>query len=357
MVVPTSAASPPTITYTIDGVVGTNGWYRGSSFGNKVILRWSVSPDTIDTNCLPAVAIPGPEPGTTRTCWAKNAAAEMTTVTTRVIKIDADPPTGVAPHVARTPDYSGWYNHAVVVSWSGSDATSGIAACSPVNYAGPEGAGVVVRGGCTDRAGNTTSTGVAINYDATPPALSRVSVGSTPSANVLRWTSSSPADKVFLRRTARGNKRHVLLFKRSASSFADKGIRPGIEYVYTLRALDQAGNASPEVTIAGLPKVLTLQKMPYVPRAAPKPILRWESVRRASYYHVQLFHGRRRILAAWPATHQLRVPTAWKWHGRSYRLRPGHYRWFVWAGFGPRSFARYGALGSAQFIVPPRSKR
>jgi hypothetical protein len=356
VVVPTSAASPPTITYTIDGVVGTNGWYRGSVHGNNVILHWAVT-GADSTDCVFAITIPGPTTGTTRSCSASNADGTTTRVTNPPIRIDADRPIGVALHAARAADHNGWYNHSVVVTWSGSDATSGIAACSSVNYAGPEGAGVVVRGGCTDRAGNTTSTGVAINYDATPPALSRVSVGSTPSANVLRWTSSSPADKVVLRRAARGNTRHVLLFKGSASSFADKGIRPGIEYVYTFRAFDQAGNASAEVTMAGLPKVLTLQKMPYVPRAAPKPILRWEPVRRAAYYHVQLFRGRKRILAAWPQTHRFGVPAAWKWHGRSYRLRPGHYRWFVWAGFGPRSFARYGALGSAQFIVPPRSKR
>jgi hypothetical protein len=147
------------------------------------------------------------------------------------------------------------------------------------------------------------------------------------------------------------------VFRGTASSFVDKRITAGVEYVYTLRAVDQAGNESAEETVVGLPKVLTLRNLPYVPRAAPKPILRWDSVKGARYYNVQLFRGAKRVLAAWPGTHQLGVPAAWKWDGRSYRLRPGHYHWYVWAGFGPRAFARYRTVGSAEFIVAPRSKR
>lgn len=357
VVVPTSAATPPTITYTIDGIAGTNGWYRGSAFGDNVILHWSVSSDTTSTDCLPAITIPGPELGTTLTCWAQNSSGERTEVTTRVIKIDADLPTGVELHVTRPPDHNGWYNHPVLVTWSGSDATSGIAGCSSVDYSGPEGAGVVVQGGCTDLAGNTSSSSVAINYDATPPAFSNVSVGSTPKADVIRWTSSEPAAKVALRRAPRASTRDVVMFRGTGSSFVDKRIQPGIEYVYTLRAVDEAGNASAETTTVGLPKVLTLRPTPYVPRAAPKPILRWEPVRGAGYYNVQLLRGRKRVLAAWPETRQFGIPGAWKWGGHRYRLRPGHYRWYVWAGFGPQSFASYRAVGSAQFIVPSRTKR
>jgi hypothetical protein len=355
VVVPTSAASPPTISYTVDGIVGTNGWYRGSAFGNNVILHWVVV-GANSTDCVYALTIPGPTTGTTRSCSASNADGTTTRMTNPPIKIDAGPPTNVAPHLARAPDHGGWYNHPVVVNWSGRDATSGIAGCSSANYTGPEGAGVVVSGGCTDKAGNTTSTRVAINYDATAPTLGRVLVGSTPRANVVRWTSSSPTDTIVVRRAARGNARRRVLFRGSASRFVDKHIEAGIEYAYTLRAVDQAGNESAEVTLAGLPKVLTLRRMSYVPRAAPKPILRWEAVGGARYYNVQLFRGTKRVLAAWPGTHQLAVPKAWKWHGRTYLLRPGHYRWYVWAGFGPRSFARYRTVGSAQFIVLRRAR-
>jgi hypothetical protein len=354
VVVPTSAANVPTITYTIDGIAGTNGWYRGSSFGDNVILHWHVSGATSST-CVTDITIPGPTTGHAESCSASNPDGTVS-VTTTPIKIDANPPTGVQLQVSRSPDHKGWYNHPLPVTFSGSDATSGIAACPSVNYAGPEGAGVPVTGGCTDNAGNSTATRVVINYDATAPTLSKLSVGSTADANVVRWTSSEPTAKIVLQRAPRASTKRVLLYRGVGSKFVDKSIQAGIEYVYTLRGVDQAGNDA-EVTLAGLPKVLTLRQVPYVPRAAPKPILRWERVAGARYYNVQLFRGAKRVLAAWPATHQLGVPAAWKWNGRSYRLRPGHYRWYVWAGFGPRSFAQYRTVGSAAFIVAPRSKR
>jgi len=100
--------------------------------------------------------------------------------------------------------------------------------------------------------------------------------------------------------------------------------------------------------------VLGLGKTPYVPRAAKGPILRWNAVRGATYYHVQLFRDSKRILAAWPVRPELPLRATWKWNGHKYRLAAGHYRWYVWAGLGRRSFARYRSIGHAQFIVPKR---
>jgi hypothetical protein len=357
VIVPTAAASPPTITYTIDGIAGTNGWYRGSSHGYNVVVNWHVTNYTVlGADCLDTL-IPGPTTGVIRHCTASNQDGTLTRNTNPPIKIDGNPPTGVEPHLARVADHNGWFNHAVAVGWTGSDATSGIATCSSVNYAGPDGTGIVVGGGCTDKAGNSTSASVSINYDATPPVFSRASVSSQSTQNIVGWESSDPAAKVVVRRAPRGDTRDVVVFRGTAPRFVDKRIRAGVEYVYSLRAVDQASNESTETKLAGLPKVLTLRRTSYVPRAAPNPILRWGRVGGARYYNVQLFRGKKRVLAAWPGKHQLGVPAAWKWDGRRFRLRPGHYRWYVWAGFGPRSFAQYRTVGSAEFIVAPRAKR
>lgn len=349
----TAAAAPPTITYTIEGIAGANGWYRGSAYGDSVVLHWSVSGET-DTNCVAGTTIPGPTTGTTASCWAKNPDG-TTTAQTAPIRIDNTPPTGVGWHLSRGPDYHGWYNHPVTVVWSGGDATSGIAGCSSVTYSGPEGAGVGVQGGCTDVAGNTTAQVVPINYDATPPALTRPYVTSTSTADVVHWTTSSPADRIVVRRSARGNKKQLTVFRGSGRSHAvDRRIRAGVQYEYVIQAIDEAGNASPRVTVAGLPKVLVLGRTSYVPQAAPQPILRWSRVPGARYYHVQLFRGSKRILAAWPQTNQLGLPAAWRWAGHRHRLGPGRYRWYVWAGLGARAFAQYRAIGSAQFTLPRR---
>lgn len=347
----TASASTPTISYSIDGTSGTSGWYRGSSHGDNVVVHWSVSLDAFSTSCLAAVTVPGPTTGTTATCWAENADGRTTAVTSQ-IKIDATPPTGITAHFSRQPDFNGWYSHPVAISWSGGDATSGVAGCSSVTYSGPDGGAATVNGGCTDNAGNSATLAVPLAYDATPPVLREVTERSTPAADVLRWSSSSASDRVVVTRAIRGSKTHRIVFDGSAAKFTDRRIRSGVEYLYSLQSFDQAGNRSNAVSTAGLPKVLTLSKMHYVPLAAPKPILRWRRVRGATYYNVQLFRGSKRIYAAWPTMRQVGLAASWKWAGHRFRLNPGRYRWYVWAGFGSRAAARYRAVGHARFVVP-----
>jgi len=86
-----------------------------------------------------------------------------------VISIDTVNPDTIA-HISRPADHNGWYNHPVTISWTGSDVTSGIGACDPDRtYSGPDASAVVTNGECADNAGNTSSSSVTINYDATPP--------------------------------------------------------------------------------------------------------------------------------------------------------------------------------------------
>jgi hypothetical protein len=360
LLLPATAAADdtqPIVTYSIDGIAGTNSWYRGSTQGNFIVVHWSAfDPDgpLLDSlGCGPAIQVNGPNAATTRTCWAKSAGGE-TTVTTKTLRIDADPPTDVAASATRAPDFNGWYNHPVGINWGGADATSGLAGCTSLTYGGPDSAAAPVGGGCTDMAGNTAMAPIALNYDATPPVLSKVSVASGPDLDVVGWTSSSPSDTVVVQRIARGEKTQRTVFRGTGSRFADKKIQDGLEYTYSVQTTDQAGNASKKLSAAGLPKVLTLGKTPYIPRAARNPILSWKPVRGARYYNVQLFRGSKRIFAAWPRRAGLGLPTTWKWAGHRYRLSKGRYRWYVWAGVGPRSFARYKTLGNAQFIVPGR---
>jgi hypothetical protein len=361
VVVPTAAGTgaldttPPSISYTIDGITGSNGWYRGSTHGNFVVVQWTVTdPDsavTSTTGCEAAIRIDSPNTGTTRTCSATSDGG-TTSVTTKTIKVDAEPPTGVAAAARRAPDYAGWYNHPVEVDWTGSDVTSGIASCTSLTFPGPGLTAASLAGGCTDNAGNSSSSVFALQYDATPPTLTDVSVQSNAGADVLRWKSSSPSDVAVVKRVARDSRKVRLVFDGAKATFVDTTIRANVEYRYHVQTFDQAGNASSEVSILALPKVVTLKKLAYVPRAARNPILRWLRTRGAAYYHVQLFQDGKRILAAWPLSTELRLRAAWRWNGRRHRLSAGTYSWYAWAGFGSRSAVRYKRLGSATFIVP-----
>jgi hypothetical protein len=350
--VTTASASGPTISYSITGITGNNGWYRGSANGDYVVVHWSVQGADSTTGCEQAVMVPGPTAGTTKTCTATSVANGTTTTTTSPLKIDATPPTGVTAKLSRGPDYHGWYNHPVTIGWGGTDATSGIAGCSSLTYGGPANGAATVNGGCIDKAGNTAVSTAHLAYDATPPVLSEVSERSTATADKLVWSSSSASDRVVVLRAVRGRKGQTTVFDGSAGKFNDSKIHAGAEYLYTVQSIDEAGNASNVVSIAGLPKVLTLQKTPFVPRAAQSPILRWRRVSGAAYYNVQLYRGSKRIYAAWPRMPQAGLPPTWKWSGHRFRLTPGRYHWYVWAGFGPRTLARYHFVGSARFVIP-----
>lgn len=83
-------------------------------------------------------------------------------------KFDATAPTAVRGVASRSPDRNGWYNHAVGITFTGSDSTSGIESCTSVTYSGPDSATANVPGSCTDVAGNTASANFGLKYDATP---------------------------------------------------------------------------------------------------------------------------------------------------------------------------------------------
>ena len=112
-----SDETPPVVTYSIDGIAGTNNWYRGSTHGNNITVHWSVSdPESTiisTTGCDPAIQIQGPNTGTTRTCSATSDGG-TTTITTKLLKIDADPPTSAA-FTNRPPNGAGWYRTPVTI--------------------------------------------------------------------------------------------------------------------------------------------------------------------------------------------------------------------------------------------------
>ena len=85
---------------------------------------------------------------------------------------------------SRAPDSNGWYNHALSVSFAGTDATSGIESCvAPQSYSGPDSANATVSGSCRDRAGNTTVRVLPLSYDATAPTVTGASASRGPDHN------------------------------------------------------------------------------------------------------------------------------------------------------------------------------
>jgi hypothetical protein len=159
--------TPPVVTPVITGTLGLNGWYT-----TNVTLSWSiVDPESIilSTTGCDTTTLTSDTTGVTRTCSATSDGG--TTTVSKTFKIDKTAPQATGSTRSRGADSNGWYNHALTVSFQGSDATSGIAGCSQVDYSAPDRTNATVSGSCQDNAGNqsTALTSAAFNYDATAP--------------------------------------------------------------------------------------------------------------------------------------------------------------------------------------------
>ena len=277
-------------------------------------------------------------------CEVQNVVDSSITKLTAVIRIDSTPPTITGFQPARPPDHDGWWNQPVAFTFNGTDATSGIAGCDVVPYSGPDGAPADVTGGCRDKAGNQATQPFAVNYDASPPGLTDVTAQPGNRAVTIRWAASPDTVQSQLVRTpgVAGAPSSTLL-EGAAYAFTDTAATNGTAYRYTVSAYDAAGNVA-STTVSATPSLLYALAPARNARLKRPPVLRWPPVTGAHYYNVQLFRGKRKILSAWPAKHRLRLHRSWSFGGHRHRLGPGHYRWFVWPGFGARAARHYGPL-------------
>jgi len=260
---------------------------------------------------------------------------------------DSTPP-AVRGVPSRQPDANGWYNRPVSFSFVGTDATSGIAACSSTSYSGPDNGNASVSGTCTDKAGNDGQAAYAFSYDSTPPSVGPVIAKHGNRSVLLSWTVSPGTQVTEVTRSGPAIGAATMVYRGTAQSFGDRGLRPGAKYQYTVTAFDQAANAAAK----------TLEVTGTGPLIGPAPgdrvtgpvRLQWLPVKGATYYNVQLIRNGR-IFSAWPTNTSVKLPRRWTYRGHRYRLRSGTYRWYVWPGFGKLAQARYGRLlGGSSFI-------
>ena len=171
--------TPPVVTPQIFGTLGANGWYT-----TNVTINWSiVDPESVilSTSGCNAITLTAETLGTKLTCSATSDGGDSTV--SKTIKLDKTAPT-VAAAPARVPDANGWYNHALSVSFSGSDPKSGLASCvAAKTYAGPDTGSASVGGTCSDNAGNVGAATLGLKYDATAPQVTGSSAGRAADSN------------------------------------------------------------------------------------------------------------------------------------------------------------------------------
>jgi hypothetical protein len=91
---------------------------------------------------------------------------------------------------------------------------------------------------------------------------------------------------------------------------------------------------------------------PVRPRPAVSERFAWAPTPGASAYHVELFRGDEKVFAADTKRAAIDVPAGWTFAGRSQKLGPGEYRWYVWPVVSGRRASE--AVVQAKLVVPRR---
>jgi hypothetical protein len=185
-----------------------------------------------------------------------------------------------------------------------------------------------------------------------PPAMTGFAGRARPGAVTLTWQKPTDPDHALARlwRQRPGGPWRLVKQLVDATRFTDNGLANDVLFRYRLQSYDDAGNASRPVYTRERPSRIFVPQ--YGAVLTRPPLIDWTTVRRATYYNVQIWRHGHKILSLWPWRSRLQMRASWRFRGRSYTLAPAGYTVLVWPGFGRKAAARYGSLlGSTSFHV------
>jgi HYR domain len=206
----------------------------------------------------------------------------------------------------------------------------------------------------TNSIGNRSQASYAWTVDLTAPApLAGLAVRARNRLVTLSWAKPADADynRVRIWRRRAGSTVWKRLADRfSATAFTDRTVTNHVLYRYRLATLDAAGNVATPVEVSARPSPV------FSPAAGAvvhrPPLVDWMSVRRATYYNMQVWRNGRKILSVWPFESRYQLRSSWTFRGKRYSLHEGRVTVWVWPGFGPKAAARYGGvLGWTTFRI------
>jgi hypothetical protein len=340
-------STPPKVSANPARGADANGWYN-----HAVGVAFAGTDATSGIDSCSSANYSGPDDGGASVSGSCKDNAGNSAGGSFAFKYDSTPPTVKGATPGRDPDANGWYNHPLAVTFTGADALSGLDSCDTVNYDKPDDPTAKVTGDCRDKAGNVSDKETfGFKYDATPPTLTDLVATPLDSSVTLKWKLSKDAAKVTVTRTGGKGSKGVYDGK-DTQAITDKNLENGVRYTYVVKAVDDAGNTVSKA----------VKTEPSAPLFSPRQearvhgsvTLHWRPVAKASYYNVQLWYARVKILSKWPTGASFRVPRHWTFAGHSYSLKPGRYTWYVWPGFGKRAKHHFGSrMGASAFVVAP----
>jgi hypothetical protein len=314
-------------------------------------------------DCAPASTSTFPLGTTAVSCTATDAAGNTTPGTLTVTVRDTTPPT-LAPHLdviaAQQSPQGAVVPYALPVADDAADPSPAVACDPPAGSTFPLGV-TTVTCRATDAAGLMSS---PLRFDVIVQAGPKPAAP-TIVADVPRLTNRSAASFEL------SVEPNVLVECSLDGPLGAGGFTPCSEdapqsfsglvdgsYLFTVRVTNGVGNLS-QASYAWIASPLEVNARPS-PVFAPAwgavvhrpPLIDWTSVRRATYYNMQLWRHGRKILSVWPFDSRYRVRSTWVFRGKRYSLSEGPVTVYVWPGFGPKAAARYGGvLGWTTFRI------
>lgn len=365
---PPTFTAPTAIVVEANGPAGAKATYSVTAADNGAPLL----PGAV--TCAPASGSVFPLGVRSVGCTAADSLGNLGSVTFNVEVRDTTPPTLLAADitVASTSSLGIRRTDPAMVAFLGSlrgtDLVSPVEVSTEAPALFPVGVTpLLVR--ATDGAGNVTRRTVNVTVlrfgekappppDLDPPAdVTRLRAVAADHAVTLSWVLPTATDLAAIEvriADADGVGAGRVVSRTLLPSVTLRGLRNGVESRFVVVAIDQAGNESRGVVIVAVPAAKRLA----LPKAGTKvrtpPLLRWVPTPNASYYNVQLYRGKTKVLSAWPTRTRLQLSRTWMHDRARQKLTPGTYAWYVWPGFGARNLVTYGELiGKSTFVVLP----
>jgi Big-like domain-containing protein len=243
----------PVTTASITGTLGNNGWYKApgpavltltatDNLSGVAVTNYTVNGGATQTYTGPVTFLDGKY---TVLYWSTDRAGNVEAQKSISFKVDETPPTEIET-LSPTPDSYGWNNTSVTVSFTCSDAMSGLATACPASVSLTlEGAKQVVSGTVSDNAGNSTTVSKAVNIDETRPSTTSSISGTM--GNSGWYKAGSP---VVLTLTATDNLSGVAFTTWNINSGSNQTYSGSITFTdgtYTVNfwSTDKANNVEP----------------------------------------------------------------------------------------------------------------
>ena len=238
-------------------VVGTPD--RDYDFNNyytsPVTITWSVKdPNGKNYSCTKPTFYSGPDTNETPLEGSCTDNANNQGTGKFNMRYDSTPPT-VFVKPERDPDFNGWYNHAVKLTWTGTDDGSGInpSTCDSYIYQGGPTLEYNYPGKCADFAGNEVTSYILMKYDSIEPSVPQPK---EPSGQIFdnppkfTWQKSNDDGAVtytvyYIKENRLNFDSPLILYNGPNTSYvANSLFEYNVYYLWYVKATDQAGNES-----------------------------------------------------------------------------------------------------------------